>query len=85
MQNRSPERIESAFNFPDGSVNWYKFSINPVDEGIFILSMDITEQKLAEEKVKEQIKMLKEINDLAVGRELKMIELEKEISRLKKT
>ncbi|MBU0574046.1 MAG: response regulator [Candidatus Margulisiibacteriota bacterium] len=45
-------------------------------------------QKKLDEKYKEledKYKQIKEMNELMVGRELKMIELEKEIDRLKKT
>lgn len=44
---------------------------------------DITDSKRAEERLKEKMAELEEFHDLAVGRELKMIELEKEIERLK--
>jgi PAS domain S-box-containing protein len=44
--------------------------------------MDITERKRAEDQLNEKMHELKIINDAAVGRELKMIELEKEVNEL---
>ena len=45
--------------------------------------MDITERSQTEQQIKEKVKELEKFHDLAVGRELKMIELEKEIKKLK--
>jgi len=44
---------------------------------------DITNRQQAEKELKEKITELEKFHDLAVGRELKMIELEKEIKNLK--
>jgi len=48
MVERIPQTMESEFRFPDGSVEWFELSVQPVPEGIFILSMDITGRKKAE-------------------------------------
>ncbi|MBC8229886.1 PAS domain S-box protein [bacterium] len=48
MAKRLPHRMETEFSFPDGSQGWFELSIQPVPEGIFILSLDITERKRAE-------------------------------------
>jgi len=53
MDERIPHRLESEFTFNDGSIGWFEFSIQPVPEGIFILSMDITERKKAEGEIKK--------------------------------
>ncbi|MCE5215045.1 MAG: PAS domain S-box protein [Methanobacterium sp.] len=50
MKERSSHHIDNEFVYPDGSVGWYELSIHPVPEGIFILSIDITERvKMQEE------------------------------------
>jgi len=36
------------FEYADGSVVWYAFSIQPVAEGLFILSLEITDRKMVE-------------------------------------
>jgi PAS domain S-box-containing protein len=51
MKERMPYRMENEFTFPDGSKGWFELSIQPVPEGIFILSQDITERQQAEEKI----------------------------------
>jgi PAS domain S-box-containing protein len=45
--------------------------------------MDITDRVRLEEDLKERIKELEEFYDMAVGRELKMVELKNEIERLR--
>jgi PAS domain S-box-containing protein len=46
--NRIVHHFENEFTFPDGSSGWFDLSIQPVPEGVFILSIDITERKEAE-------------------------------------
>ncbi len=53
MGERIPHRMENEFIYPDGSKGWFELSIQPVTEGIFILSLDITERKLAEEALRQ--------------------------------
>jgi PAS domain S-box-containing protein len=48
MKERIPEQMENKFIFPDGTQGWFSLSIQPVPEGVFILSIDITERKRAE-------------------------------------
>jgi len=62
MEKRKPEILENEFTFPDGRKEWYELSIQPVPEGLFILSMDITERKKAEEKLREYAEELKGSN-----------------------
>ena len=49
MKERIPKHMENAFEYPDGSKGWFELSIQPVPEGIFLLSLDITQRKRAEE------------------------------------
>jgi len=53
MENRVSHRLENLFTFPDGSTGWFELRMEPVPEGVLILSLDITERKLAEERTKE--------------------------------
>ncbi|MGD2066977.1 MAG: PAS domain S-box protein, partial [Candidatus Bathyarchaeota archaeon] len=50
MEERTSHQLENEFTFPDGAKGWFELRIQPVPEGIFILSVDITERKQAEEK-----------------------------------
>lgn len=51
MKERTATIFENEFTFPNGTKEWFELSIQPVPEGLFILSMDITERKKAEEKL----------------------------------
>lgn len=51
MVDREPRRMQNRFVFPDGSIGWFELSIQPAQEGLFILSTDITERKQADEEI----------------------------------
>jgi PAS domain S-box-containing protein len=53
MQKRIPRQMENEFIFEDGTKGWYNLSFEPLPEGVFIMSTDITETKKAEEKLHE--------------------------------
>ncbi len=53
LEERVFVRDEVAFSFSDGSSGWFDVRVQPVPEGIFVLSMDITERKLAERALRE--------------------------------
>lgn len=53
MIGRITEHLETEFTFPDGSKADFELSIQPVPQGIFILSIDITKRKKAEEQIKQ--------------------------------
>jgi PAS domain S-box-containing protein len=53
MEERVPHQMENEFTYPDGERAWFKLSVQPVTEGIFVLSLDITERKRAEEALRE--------------------------------
>ncbi len=53
MENRVAVQMESEFSYPDGSSGWFELNIQPAPEGIFILSVDITERKQAEMRAQQ--------------------------------
>lgn len=61
MRKRNSELMSNQFNFPDGSIGWFELRIHPVPEGLFILSMDITERIKAEQERKKYTKALEEL------------------------
>ncbi len=58
MEKRAAKNFENRFTFPDGSMGSFFLSFQPVPEGIFILSEDITERKNAEEKLQSTIQRI---------------------------
>jgi len=46
-------QMETEFTFPDKTVGCFELKIQPVPEGVFILSVDITERKKAEKEIKQ--------------------------------
>lgn len=55
MFERIPSEIISEFDFPDKSKGWFELSIQPVPEGILILSTDITKLKKTEAELKRKL------------------------------
>jgi PAS domain S-box-containing protein len=51
MEDRLPTQMENEFVYPDGERAWFQLGIQPVPEGVFILSLDITQRKKAEEAI----------------------------------
>ncbi|MBI4188730.1 MAG: PAS domain S-box protein [Chloroflexi bacterium] len=61
MEKRVSHRMENEFTFPDGSKGWFQLSIQPVPEGVFILSLDISERKKLDEELSSYRQRLEEI------------------------
>jgi len=53
MEQRVPLQTETEFTFPDGAIAWFDVRVRPVLEGIFVLSIDISERKYAERALRE--------------------------------
>lgn len=51
METRTHRRLEYEFEFSEGDRRWFDLSIQPVEEGLFILSHDITERKQTEAEI----------------------------------
>lgn len=49
MEDRIPENFENEFTYPDGEKKFFNLRFEPVPEGIFILSEDITDYKFAQD------------------------------------
>lgn len=62
MEDRTSHFMENEFLFPDDSKEWFELSIQPVPEGVFILSINITARKKAELELEDQNKKLKVMN-----------------------
>ena len=64
METQVPIFFQNQFMFPDGTSGWYELRIQPVPEGVFILSFDITDNKLADLEKKYKSEDLALINEL---------------------
>ncbi|MGM0445303.1 MAG: PAS domain S-box protein [Bacillota bacterium] len=61
MNKRKTQEIENKFTFPDGSERWYKLRAHPVPEGIFVLSSDINDRKVAQDKMRRENRWYKSL------------------------
>lgn len=52
MNEKIPLHFEAEFQFPEGYTGWFDYSVQPVPEGIFIRTIDITDRVLAERQLK---------------------------------
>jgi PAS domain S-box-containing protein len=68
MRERVTEYIENEFTHNDGTPGWFELSVQPVPEGVFVVSIDITDRKLAELNLRRQLDRLHALRaiDLAI-------------------
>jgi PAS domain S-box-containing protein len=52
LNERISEHMINEFIYPDGSVGWFELSVQPVPEGVFILSYDISDRIQTEEALR---------------------------------
>jgi PAS domain S-box-containing protein len=74
MTERVALHQENEFVFQDGSKGWFDVRAQPVPEGIFVLSIDISERKRAELSIKElneslELKVAERTAELRAARE----------------
>ncbi len=51
LKERLPGQEEVAFTLGDGTKGWFDLRVQPVDEGVLLLSVEKTQQKLATERL----------------------------------
>lgn len=84
MEERVSIHMENEFTYPDGSKGWFLLYLHPVEDGILILSTDITERKRAEAALNGKIEEMERLMHLTVEREARMIQLKDMVAQLKK-
>jgi PAS domain S-box-containing protein len=67
MENRVFKQIENEFYYLDGSSGWFDLSIQPVPEGIFILSIDITDRKKAIKELQQSFDLRNNLTAMVPG------------------
>ncbi|MEO6601237.1 MAG: ATP-binding protein [Polyangiaceae bacterium] len=74
MEERIGVRGENEFEFADGHKGWFDVRVQPVPEGIFVLSVDISERRRAEIALRElneslELKVQERTRDLDAAKE----------------
>jgi PAS domain S-box-containing protein len=67
MEERTQQRLENMFLSSGGLKKWYDLSVQPVPEGIFILSLDVTERRKMEAKLRYHAGLVESISDAIVS------------------
>lgn len=57
MELRKVQFLENHFEYPDGSNGWFELRMEPLPEGVIILSIDVTRRKEAEMQMRELDKL----------------------------
>ena len=81
LERRVSNHFENEFIFPDGSTGWFDLSIQPVPEGVLILSIDNTERKRVENALRENEEkyLLNEFLDVTNNKQAEAILLENQL------
>lgn len=61
MRDRKVASIENDFTFPSGEVRHFELCMEPIPEGLFILSLDITDKKKREKERADRLEETKQI------------------------
>ncbi len=67
MEERKRVIFEEQYTYSNGMTGWYDFRVEPVEEGIFIITTDITEKRKTVESINRynrELTLLNKINDI---------------------
>ncbi len=67
LEKRVPENIEAVFPFPDGSIGYFSLGIQPAPEGVFVLSLNISERRKMQEEIERDRRDIKLILDTSTA------------------
>ena len=83
LEDGKASQFINQFEFPDKSMGWFDIRMEPVEDGVFLFTFDITEQK----KLEEELKTLNEELAFKVREKTKelseFLERERELNRIK--
>jgi PAS domain S-box-containing protein len=80
LEDGKAREIETDFRHEDGSMAEWQLMIQPVPEGLFILSLDITARKQAERKIAAQLAELLRWQEVMLEREDRVQALKAEVN-----
>ena len=67
MKDRTTDKLENEFRYPDGVSSWFDLTIHPSRDGLFVTSYDITARKTAEIEQREaSARILKQVEHLTL-------------------
>ncbi|MBI1949515.1 MAG: response regulator [Deltaproteobacteria bacterium] len=69
LQDKTPRELYNEFTFPDGAVGFFELRLEPVPDGVAILSVDVTEARRVHEalqRTSRALTMLSECNQALV-------------------
>ncbi len=81
MADGQPRHVENEFT-EEGVARCFELVVQPVPEGLFVLSLDITERKRAEKELRERLEELQRWHAITIGREERILELKDEVNEL---
>ena len=61
LKKKESATCEIQLNFPDGTMGWFELRVQPVPEGMLLFSVDISEQKVAELRLKKLSDQFEEV------------------------
>lgn len=83
MKYRVPEVMLNRYEFADGSVGYFELRMQPVPDGVLVLSVDITEQKRLEQDLRKLNEELEEVVTERTRDLLEALESAKRLNELK--
>lgn len=67
MRERMPADFENQFVYQDGTIGWFELRMEPVPEGVFILSLDVSARKNAEIELQNQFRRLEALREIDIA------------------
>ncbi|MES2477957.1 MAG: PAS domain-containing sensor histidine kinase [Bacteroidota bacterium] len=65
LEKKTRQEFRASFTFNNGSQRWFRFKVNSINVGIFVVANEITETILAQEEIKKQKELLETAEKIA--------------------
>jgi PAS domain S-box-containing protein len=65
LEEKARLEFRASFTFNNGTQRWFRFKVNPINVGIFVVANEITETILAQEEIKKQKELLETAEKIA--------------------